>query len=69
MQNEPIEPENEKIKSDFKEALEDARKTAQRLGITQEDIDAEICAQAWDKQFEQDAKSGRLDKVVEKLVE
>lgn len=37
-------PDNEKIKSDFKEALKDARETAERLNITQEDIDAEIRA-------------------------
>ena len=37
-------PDNEKIKSDFKEALKDARETAQRLNITEEDIDAEIRA-------------------------
>jgi hypothetical protein len=37
-------PDNEKIRSDFKEALKDARETAERLNITQEDIDAEIRA-------------------------
>lgn len=37
-------PDNEKIKSDFKEALKDAQETAKRLNITQEDIDAEIRA-------------------------
>ena len=37
-------PDNEKIKSDFREALKDARETAQRLNITQEDIDTEIRA-------------------------
>ena len=37
-------PDNEQIKSDFKEALKDARETAERLNITQEDIDAEIRA-------------------------
>ena len=37
-------PDNEKIKSDFKESLKDARETAQRLNITEEDIDAEIRA-------------------------
>ncbi len=37
-------PDNEKIRSDFKEALKDARETAQRLNVTQEDIDAEIRA-------------------------
>ncbi len=35
-------PDGEKIKADFKEALKDARETAQRLNITQEDVDAEI---------------------------
>ena len=37
-------PDGEKIKADFKEALKDARETAQRLNITQEDVDAEIRA-------------------------
>ncbi|GAB4539328.1 MAG: hypothetical protein Fur002_04260 [Anaerolineales bacterium] len=37
-------PDKEKIKADFKDALKDARETAQRLNITQEDIDAEIRA-------------------------
>jgi hypothetical protein len=37
-------PDNEKIKSDFKEALKDAQETAKRLNITEEDIDAEIRA-------------------------
>ena len=37
-------PDKEKIRADFKEALKDARETAQRLNITQEDIDAEIRA-------------------------
>ncbi len=37
-------PDKEKTKADFKEALQDARATAQRLNITQEDIDAEIRA-------------------------
>ena len=37
-------PDKEKIKADFKEALQDAQATAQRLNITQEDIDAEIRA-------------------------
>ncbi len=37
-------PEKEKIKADFKEALQDAQETAKRLNITQEDIDAEIRA-------------------------
>ncbi len=37
-------PDREKIKVDFKEALQDARETAERLNITQEDIDAEIRA-------------------------
>ncbi len=37
-------PDKEKIKADFKEALQDAQATAQRLNITQEDIEAEIRA-------------------------
>lgn len=37
-------PEKEKIKADFQEALKDARETAKRLNISQEDIDAEIRA-------------------------
>ena len=37
-------PEKEKIKAEFKEALKDARTTAKRLKISQEDIDAEIRA-------------------------
>lgn len=37
-------PNEEKIREDFKEALKDARETAQKLNITQEDIDAEIRA-------------------------
>ena len=37
-------PESEKARSDFKEALEDARATAKKLDITQEDIEAEIRA-------------------------
>lgn len=37
-------PAKEKIKADFKEALKDARETAKRLNISQEDIDAEIRA-------------------------
>ncbi len=36
--------DKEKIKADFKEALQDARETAQRLNITEEDIEAEIRA-------------------------
>ena len=39
-------PEHEKSKSDVKEALKDARETAERLNITEEDIDAEIRAVA-----------------------
>ena len=34
-------PEKEKIKADLKDALKDARETAKRLNISQEDIDAE----------------------------
>ncbi len=37
-------PDEEKIREDFKEALKDARATAQKYNITQEDIDAEIRA-------------------------
>jgi hypothetical protein len=37
-------PDEEKIRDDFKEALKDARATAEKYNITQEDIDAEIRA-------------------------
>ena len=37
-------PDKEKIREDFKEALQDARATAERLNITEEDIEAEIRA-------------------------
>jgi hypothetical protein len=37
-------PNEEKIKADFKDALADARETAKRLDITQDDIEAEIRA-------------------------
>ena len=37
-------PDKEKIKADFKEALKDAREMAERLNITEEDIEAEIRA-------------------------
>jgi rRNA maturation endonuclease Nob1 len=37
-------PDEEKIRDDFKEALKDARATAKKYNITQEDIDAEIRA-------------------------
>jgi phage regulator Rha-like protein len=37
-------PNEEKIRKDFKEALKDARATAQKYNITQDDIDAEIRA-------------------------
>ena len=37
-------PEKEKIKADLNDALKDARETAKRLNISQEDIDAEIRA-------------------------
>jgi rRNA maturation endonuclease Nob1 len=37
-------PDKEKIKEEFKEALNDARETAQRLNITEADIEAEIRA-------------------------
>jgi len=37
-------PSEEKIRADFKEALNDARTTAKKYNITQNDIDAEIRA-------------------------
>ena len=37
-------PDKEKIRADFKEALQDARATAQRYNITEDDINAEIRA-------------------------
>ncbi len=37
-------PDKEKIREDFKEALKDARETAQKLNITEADIEAEIRA-------------------------
>ena len=37
-------PDEEKIRADFKEALKDARATAQRYNITEDDINAEIRA-------------------------
>lgn len=37
-------PNEEKVREEFKEALKDARDTAQKYNITQEDIDAEIRA-------------------------
>jgi len=37
-------PDKEKTRSEFKEALKDARATAKRYKITQADIDAEIRA-------------------------
>jgi len=37
-------PDKEKVRADFKKALKDAQETAQRLNITQADIDAEIRA-------------------------
>jgi len=37
-------PDEEKIKADFKEALEDARATALKYNITEDDINAEIRA-------------------------
>ena len=37
-------PNEETVKDEFKEALKDARDTAQKYNITQEDIDAEIRA-------------------------
>jgi hypothetical protein len=37
-------PDEEKIRADFKEALEDARATAKKYNITEDDINAEIRA-------------------------
>ncbi|RJP49225.1 MAG: hypothetical protein C4586_07720 [Anaerolineaceae bacterium] len=37
-------PNEEKIRADFKEALKDARLTAEKYNITQEDIETEIRA-------------------------
>jgi len=37
-------PDEEKIRSEFKEALEDARATALKYNITEDDINAEIRA-------------------------
>ncbi len=37
-------PNDETVKDEFKEALKDARDTAQKYNITQDDIDAEIRA-------------------------
>ncbi|MBI5823131.1 MAG: hypothetical protein HZB18_03830 [Chloroflexi bacterium] len=37
-------PNEEKVREDFKDALEDARATAEKYDITQEDIEAEIRA-------------------------
>lgn len=37
-------PDKEKIRDEFKEALEDARATALKYNITEEDINAEIRA-------------------------
>ncbi|MDP2776811.1 MAG: hypothetical protein Q8O48_04160 [Anaerolineales bacterium] len=37
-------PNEEKIRDDFKEALKDARVTAEKYNITQEDIETEIRA-------------------------
>jgi len=37
-------PDEEKIRKDFKEALKDARATAQQYNITEDDINAEIRA-------------------------
>jgi phage regulator Rha-like protein len=41
-------PNEEKVRDDFKDALEDARATAKEYNITQEDIDAEICSMRGD---------------------
>lgn len=37
-------PNEEKIKAEFKEALEDARATSEKYNITEDDINAEIRA-------------------------
>jgi hypothetical protein len=37
-------PNEEKVRDDFKDALKDARATAEKNNITQEDIEAEIRA-------------------------
>lgn len=37
-------PDEEKIRADFKDALEDARTTAEQYKITEDDINAEIRA-------------------------
>ncbi len=37
-------PNEEKVREDFKEALKDARVTAEKYNITQDDIEAEIRA-------------------------
>ena len=37
-------PSEEKVKEEFKDALKDARETALKYNITQDDIDAEIRA-------------------------
>ncbi|MBV6452547.1 MAG: hypothetical protein MHPDNHAH_03305 [Anaerolineales bacterium] len=37
-------PNEEKIRAEFEEALEDARATAEKYNITEEDIEAEIRA-------------------------
>ncbi len=37
-------PNEEKVREEFKDALKDARDTAQKYNITQDDIDAEIRA-------------------------
>lgn len=37
-------PDEEKIRAEFKEALQDARATAEKYNITQADIDSEIRA-------------------------
>jgi len=42
-------PNEEKIRADFKEALEDARSTARIYNITEDDINAEIRAVREDK--------------------
>lgn len=43
-------PDSEKVRQDFREALNEMRETAQRLGLTEEDIEEEIRAVRADKQ-------------------
>jgi putative PIN family toxin of toxin-antitoxin system len=59
-------PNEEKISKDFKEALQDARATAEANNITQADIDAEIRAvrDGKDDKFLEAAVSGKVDFIV-----